>query len=60
MREYILEMKILYIYAGKETDKKRIDKYFKDLESVIKNVKRIDTTVEIRGRSLQDKGHPPE
>ncbi len=53
-------MKILYIYAGKETDKKRIDKYFKDLESVIKNVKRIDTTVEIRGRSLQDKGHPPE
>jgi len=51
MREYILEMKILYIYAGKETDKKRIDKYFKDLESVIKNVKRIDTTVEIRGLS---------
>jgi len=44
-------MKILYIYAGKETDKKRIDKYFKDLESVIKNVKRIDTTVEIRGLS---------
>ena len=42
-------MKILYIYAGKESDKKRIPQYFKKKKKTIECVKREETEVDIKG-----------
>lgn len=43
--------RILYLYSGKESDKKKMPAYFASLQEAMKHISRDDTRIEIRGLS---------